>query len=752
MMSMRHNLQQHARRVLAHSNRNRLFSSYTNRTLWSSNQILQSRIESALSDQKSKLSTVLEQWRQQHGNQLNPSLVRGIVEKLQESKRFPEALDVSEWMIERKICNLVPEDFAARFHLIENVLGLGEAEKFFESVPENLRGESLYTALLNSYARSAKPAALDRAESTFEKMRELGLLLKPSPYHSMTSLYRSLGKRDKFDEILREMKENNVRFDSLTVNNALRAYAAASDVAVMDKFLDDWGATATLQLQTTLDMAKAYLRSGSKGKSREMLGRAEQFKDRKSYEELLRLYGLYGEEGYTRDVYRIWDLYKETRRPDNEGYLILITSLLKLGAVNGAEKSFKEWERSGLEYDPRIPQALASGYRKRGMVCKADKMIHKMVISSRMCKPITPVLQELGLKGSTKVKPSELRDLIKSLTDSNQFSKALEASTWMCEKEMFTLFPEDYAARLHLIEKVLGLKEAKEFFQVSIPKNMKGNSVYDTMLTSYTRSHETLLNAENVMVLMEELGFLSKLSPFSKMISLYSKLGKRIEVEKLLKKMNEKNIELDSVTMNNVLRVYSHVSALELMETYKSHWVDNDEVKLSLEVETMDSMAKAYEREGLTLKAMEMSRSKEDVLRLWDEYKVARRGLDWNEGYRGVIRALLKLGDVKGAQEIYGEWEASEGTKFDARIPGLLISRYCEDDDQVKLSDVVNSSRQKLKWRRVKMFTEDLGFACLGVVGASPMIWGLYLILKWGMSVNPCLTAFGCIGLIVAIS
>ncbi|KAG2315509.1 hypothetical protein Bca52824_018631 [Brassica carinata] len=172
-------LQRHARRILSHSSKAlshssqaRLFCSNTNQTIWASNQTLQSRIESAL-NQKEKISTVLEQWRQQ-GNKLNPSLVRGIFEKLRDSKRYPQALEVSQWMAERKICSLVPEDYTARFDLVESVLGLEEAEKFLKKVPENLRGESMYTALLKSYAKSGK-RSLGSAEAAFKKMRELAL-------------------------------------------------------------------------------------------------------------------------------------------------------------------------------------------------------------------------------------------------------------------------------------------------------------------------------------------------------------------------------------------------------------------------------------------------------------------------------------------------------------------------------------------------------------------------------------------------
>ncbi|XP_020886583.1 putative pentatricopeptide repeat-containing protein At1g28020 [Arabidopsis lyrata subsp. lyrata] len=110
-------------------------------------------------------------------------------------------------------------------------------------------------------------------------------------------------------------------------------------------------------------------------------------------------------------------------------------------------------------------------------------------------RSVTPLLEELGKKGN-KVSPSDLRDLIKNLRESNQFSKALEVSSWMGENKVFHLFSEDYAARLHLIDKVLGLEEADKFFESSIPENMKDYSVYATLLNLYTRSERNLVKAE----------------------------------------------------------------------------------------------------------------------------------------------------------------------------------------------------------------------------------------------------------------
>ncbi|CAH8283545.1 unnamed protein product [Eruca vesicaria subsp. sativa] len=376
---------QYARRILPHSRSNaRLFCSNTNETLWTSNETLHSQIESAL-HQKAKISTVLEQWRQQ-GNKLSPSIVRGILEKLRDSKQYPQALEVSQWMTEHKICSLVPEDYTTRFHLTEKVLGFKEADKFLK----NLRNES------------GGKKDVDRADDVVKKMRELGLILKPSPLTFMMSLYISVGNRSKVDEVLREMNEKNVKLYSL-------------------------------DLPKTLENIR------------------------------------YGN------------------------------------------------------------------------------------------KPITLFLEEWGKLGRNQVKPSELIDLIKNLQDS--ITKALDHDASSCQ-EVIGLCPEDYANLLNLTEKELGLKEAGEFFETSIPEKMKGESVYSTLLNMHTRSYQNVSKAEAIFEKMGELGFLSKLSPFKSMISLYSVLGKRVEIEKLLRKMKEKNIELDNVTMNNALSVRNKIGEM----------------------------------------------------------------------------------------------------------------------------------------------------------------------------------------------
>ncbi|KFK31040.1 hypothetical protein AALP_AA6G060100 [Arabis alpina] len=288
------------------------------------NNALQLRIATAL-DQKKPIVQVLEQWQDQ-GNQVKPSDLRCMIKKLQDSDRFYHALQISEWMSSQKVYNLFPEDIASRIQLMETVLGLREAEKLFESIPETLKDYTVYETLLTFYTRSEE--TLHKAEATFEKMRELGFLLKPSPYNLMLSLYSPLRNQEMVNELLIEMEENNLQPDDLTGNYALSMYAAVSDIKGMEKFLTrnpgirlEWG--------TCIDMAKAYLKTCSMEKALAMLHRTEQLVDsasRKSaYETLMMLYGDVGER---EEVYRVWELHKNTEIGSLEVFRSMPASLI----------------------------------------------------------------------------------------------------------------------------------------------------------------------------------------------------------------------------------------------------------------------------------------------------------------------------------------------------------------------------------------------------------------------------------------
>ncbi|CAE5958685.1 unnamed protein product [Arabidopsis arenosa] len=724
--------------LLQHATRHRVRSFGTLSSPTTASQTLQHRITDAL-HRNAQIIPVLEQWRQQ-GNQVNPSHVRVIIKKLRDSDQSLQALQVSEWMSKEKICNLIPEDFAARLHLIENVVGLEEAEKFFESIPKNARDDSVYTTLLNSYARSDK--TLCKAEATFQKMRELGLLSRPSPYNAMMSLYSALKDREKVEELLREMKDNDVEADSITVNNVLKLYSALCDVTAMEKFLNKWEGIHGIKLEwlTTLDMAKAYLRTRSSGNAIKMLRLTEELVDRKSlksaYDHLMKLYG---EAGKREEVLRIWNLYKTNiGQRDNNGYRTVIRSLLKVDDIFGAEEIYKVWESLSLEFDIRIPTMLASGYRERGMIEKAEKLINSKTIKDRkMNKPVTPLLEQWG----DQMKPSDLKCLIKNLRDSNQFSKALQVSEWMGEKRVCNLYSEDYAARLYLTENVLGLEKAEKYFE-NIPENMKDYSVYVALLSSYAKSDKNLGKAMATFKKMRELGFLLKPLPFNLILSFN---GQENMVKEILHEMEENNVDPDSITVNYVLKVYAAESKVEAMEMFMRHWGREDGIKL--ERGTMVAMAKTYAKTGSTKKAVEMygdvAGCKREVHNLWEECKNKKEEkvgdgkeclnvvstllkLD-DDGYRTVISSLLKLDDVQGAEKVYGEWKP-KGRKLDLSIPGLLISRFCREGNALKVGEMLKSIGKKRNGMHLRMLKE---FVVSVLICVAVVVGVLFLLLLY---------------------
>ncbi|ESQ39653.1 hypothetical protein EUTSA_v10001237mg [Eutrema salsugineum] len=185
--------------------------------------------------------TPLSRWKQEQ-HHVKPSDLRSSIKNLCDSKKFSKALEASKWMGEQNVFEIFPEDYTARFHLVENLLGLEEAEKDY----------SVYATLLSSYTRSKKE--VDKAESTFEKMRELGFLLKPFLYNSMISLYGQLQNQDMVGKLVHEMLENNVEMDGPTVNSVLS----------MEGF-KTWVAEQEIKIErgTIVAMERAFTASGS---------------------------------------------------------------------------------------------------------------------------------------------------------------------------------------------------------------------------------------------------------------------------------------------------------------------------------------------------------------------------------------------------------------------------------------------------------------------------------------------------------
>ncbi|KAL7250561.1 hypothetical protein ACSBR1_012569 [Camellia fascicularis] len=145
---------------------------------------------------------VLDQWVGE-GRPAKQSYLEVLIRRLRKSKRFNHALEVSEWMSNKRYLDLLPGDVAIRLDLISKVHGLEQAEK----------------------------------GKIMQKMTDLGFNRTSLPYNVMLKLYSDMGKHEKLDSLMQEMEEEGITGNNFTFNTRLDAYAIASDIEGMEKLL-----------------------------------------------------------------------------------------------------------------------------------------------------------------------------------------------------------------------------------------------------------------------------------------------------------------------------------------------------------------------------------------------------------------------------------------------------------------------------------------------------------------------------------
>ncbi|XP_023531849.1 pentatricopeptide repeat-containing protein At2g20710, mitochondrial-like [Cucurbita pepo subsp. pepo] len=329
-------------------------------------------------DPRISIVSVLDQWVEE-GREVKQSDLQKLIKQLRRFRRFNHALQLCEWISNERNQEPSPGDIAIQLHLISKVHGLEQAEKYFNSIRESSRDYKVYGALLNCYVEDKN---LEKAEALMEKMRELGFLKTPLPYNTMFGLYAHLGKHEKLDELIEEMEEMGIARDRFTYNIRMNAYAANSDVTNMEKLLLKMEADPLISMDWHgyFVVANGYFKAGLSDKSLLMLKRSEHLIGDKqrwfAYECLITLYAAIGNKD---QVYRVWNLYANLKRRYNTGYLCIISSLMKLDDIEGAEEILKEWELGDTCFDFKIPNMMVNSYCKKGLVDKAEAYINRLM-------------------------------------------------------------------------------------------------------------------------------------------------------------------------------------------------------------------------------------------------------------------------------------------------------------------------------------------------------------------------------------
>ncbi|KAK9714695.1 hypothetical protein RND81_06G113000 [Saponaria officinalis] len=312
-----------------------------------------------------------------------------IIHDFRKRKRYTHALEVSEWMYEKGLCEFTPTEHAIQLDLIGRVRGFLSAENYFYSLRDVDKTKKTYGALLNCYVRQRQ---IEKSLAHFQKMKEMGFASTTLTYNDIMCLYTNIGQYDKVPDVLAEMKKNNVSPDNYSYRLCINSYGARSDIEAVGNCLKE----AETQPHMAVDWntyavaANFFIKEKLIEKTFNALKKAEvrlDNKDSAGYNFIISLYAKLGEKD---EILRLWELEKNTcRKCINRDYITVLESLVKIGALEEAENVLNEWESTKNMYDFRVPNIVIRGYLNKGLSEKAEAMLDKLLKKGCSCNPNT---------------------------------------------------------------------------------------------------------------------------------------------------------------------------------------------------------------------------------------------------------------------------------------------------------------------------------------------------------------------------
>ncbi|KAL4191709.1 hypothetical protein AMTRI_Chr07g81920 [Amborella trichopoda] len=344
---------------------------------------------SPLGDPGTSVVPLLEEWVRE-GRKVHKSDLQSLVKEMRRYRRYKHALEISQWMGD--LWNLSASDNAIRLELICKVHGLEYAEDYFESIPQYLKTFQVYGALLNCFVDKR---LVEKAETLVKEMNKFGLVDSSLTYNALMNLYTHTGQSEKLDLLLEDMRAKRIRPNLFTYCLRLNACVLVLDIEGMERILKRMEKEPHIVVNwvSYASVANGYIKAGFVDKAGAMLKKAEATLAngvvargrRNAYNYLLTLYASIG---LKTEVYRIWELVRSlSGKLQNSSYICMISSLVKIGDIEGAEKVLGEWDSSCVNYDFRVPMPLLSFYCKNGLVGKAEEFVNSALERQRVPSP-----------------------------------------------------------------------------------------------------------------------------------------------------------------------------------------------------------------------------------------------------------------------------------------------------------------------------------------------------------------------------
>ncbi|KAL1339164.1 hypothetical protein AAHE18_U014200 [Arachis hypogaea] len=334
-------------------------------------------------------STVLNQWESK-GKWIKKLDVCRVIKDLRKFNKHRRALEVYDWMDRRpERYRITPSDIAIQLDLIAKVHGAPSAEAVFLRLPDKAKNKRTYGALLNIYVQFQLK---EKAESLFDTMKSKGHAIESLTFNVMMTLYMNFKDYDQVDMLVSEMIKNNIKLDAYSYNIWLSSCGSQGLTEKMEQVFDQMTKDPNVvpNCSTFTTMATTYIKMNLFEKAEECIRNAEskiEGRDRIPYHYILSLYGSIGKKD---EVYRVWNNYKLSFPSiPNLGYHSVISSLVRMDDIEGAENLYEQWVSAKAFYDPRIGNLLIGWYVKNGNTDKAIRFFDRMKEDGGVPNPST---------------------------------------------------------------------------------------------------------------------------------------------------------------------------------------------------------------------------------------------------------------------------------------------------------------------------------------------------------------------------
>lgn len=314
---------------------------------------------------------VIDRWESEN-NSLTESELLMIIRKLRRYGKSQRALEVYEWMSNRRErFKFSTKDEAVILDLIAKVRGAQQAENYFLSLTGEWKDKRTNGALLNVYAEAQMT---EKAESLFDQMRSEGHAVSALSYNVLMTMYMKLQEYDKFNSLVLEMIEKKIQLDRISYHIWIWTSGLQGSAEKAEEVLDSMKQDTLVppNWNTFSLMASVYVRLNQFEKAEEYLRMAEKIirgQGVRAYHVLLNLYGNIGNK---EKVYHVWNLYKSAYPSiQSFGYYAIIRALVRMDDIGSAEKLYEEWRSTKSSYNPIVGNLLLGAYVQNGDSDKA---------------------------------------------------------------------------------------------------------------------------------------------------------------------------------------------------------------------------------------------------------------------------------------------------------------------------------------------------------------------------------------------